>query len=264
MKKKMKPFFIIIICCFGFIACKKTDAPKPEPLPTPTVNIDTTGSLNIDITNVVNNLPLTLSTSSYTNANSDTFKIDLLKYYISNIQLITTSGYTYTESESYYLIDQSIPNSLQLTIKKIPRANYNAIRFLIGVDSARNNSGAQTGALDVANTMFWTWSSGYIMAKLEGRSNQSGDVGKNITFHLGGFHGLYSSIRKVQLVFPNTADVTTIHTPTMNIKAEIAQWFFNPNIIDFATTYAVTSSNATSKAIADNYVSMFTITSVVN
>lgn len=260
----MKTIFAISFCSIILLSCKKTDAPKSEPLPAPINIVDTTGSLNIDITNVVNNKPLLLSSVSYTNANSDTFKIDLLKYYISNIQLTTNTGFTYTQNESYYLIDQSKLNSLQLVIKKIPRANYSSIKFLIGVDSARNTSGAQTGALDVTNDMYWDWNSGYIMAKLEGTSNQSGQVAKRIEFHLGGFYGPYSSVRKVQLSFPNTANVTTIHTPTVNTKGEIAQWFSSPNLIDFSKIYVVTSSNADSKKIADNYASMFSITSVIN
>lgn len=260
----MKTIFTVLFCSVVLLSCKKTEAPKPEPLPPPINIVDTTGSLNIDITNVVNNNPLVLSSVSYTNANSDTFKIDVLKYYISNIQLTTNTGFTYTQNESYYLIDHSDLKSLRLVLKKIPRANYSSIKFLIGVDSARNNSGAQTGALDVANLMYWDWNSGYIMAKLEGTSKQSTHVAKKIEFHLGGFYGPYSSVRKVQLSFPNTANVTTIQTPTVNAKAEIAQWFSSPNLIRFSQTSLIMSSNADSKKIADNYASMFSITSVIN
>jgi hypothetical protein len=256
--------FILLLAVVAFFACKKTDAPAPEPLPPATPIIDTTGTLNIDISHVVNNTPLLLSSTSYTNTHADTFKVDLLKYYISNVQLITASGYTYTEAESYYLIDHSSPSSLQLSIKKVPRANYSYIKFLIGVDSLHNVSGAQTGALDPANAMFWTWNSGYIMAKFEGTSNQSGDPTKKLTFHLGGFYGPYSSVRTIYLPFPNAANVSETHTPIVNTKAEIAQWFSNPNVINFTTTYAVTTAGSSSKAIADNYASMFSITSVVN
>lgn len=260
----MKNLLFILSFSVAAFSCKKTNAPAPEPLPPATPIIDTTGTLKIDITHVVNNTPLLLSSTSYTNTHTDTFKVDLLKYYISNVQLITASGYTYTEAESYYLIDHSNPNSLQLLIKKVPRANYSSIKFLIGVDSLRNVSGAQTGALDPVNAMFWTWNSGYIMAKFEGTSNQSGDPTKKITFHLGGFYGAYSSVRNVHLLFPNSATVSETHTPIINTKAEIAQWFSSPNIINFATTYAVTTASSSSKAIADNYASMFSITSVIN
>ncbi len=260
----MKNLLFILLVSVVVFSCKKTDAPAPEPLPPATPTIDTTGTLNINISHVVNNNPLLLSSTSYTNAHTDTFKVDLLKYYISNVQLITATGYTYTEAVSYYLVDHSNPSSLQLSIKKVPRANYNSVKFLIGVDSLHNVSGAQSGALDPANAMFWTWNSGYIMAKLEGTSNQSGDPTKKITFHLGGFYGTNSSVKSVYLTFPNAAIVSESHTPIVNTKAEIAQWFSNPNVINFATTYAVTTTNSSSKAIADNYASMFSITSVVN
>ncbi len=260
----MKNLLFILLLAVTIFSCKKTNAPAPEPLPPATPAIDTTGTLTINISHVVNNIPLLLSSTSYTNTHADTFKVDLLKYYICNVQLITATGYTYTEAESYYLVNHSNPNSLQLSIKKVPRANYSSVKFLIGVDSLHNVSGAQTGALDPVNAMFWTWNSGYIMAKFEGTSNQSGDPTKKLTFHLGGFYGAYSSVRSVNLSFPNSANVSETHTPIVNTKAEIAQWFANPNIINFATTYAVTTANSSSKAIADNYASMFSITSVIN
>jgi hypothetical protein len=40
--------------------------------------------------------------------------------------------------------------------------------------------------LDVANGMYWMWNSGYIMAKMEGTSNQSGATNKNLKFHIFG------------------------------------------------------------------------------
>ena len=261
---KMKIGFSALVILIIISSCKKNNAPKPEPLPLPVTLIDTTGSLDIDVSNVVNGLPLLLSSTSYTNANNDTFNIDVLKYYFTNVQLKTPTGFTYAEIESYYLINQANASSLHLKIKKIPRANYTGINFLIGVDKDRNTSGAQTGALDPINDMFWTWSSGYIMAKIEGTSPQSAAIDKKITFHLGGFTGLYTSVRSIQLNFPNAANVTETHTPTLHLQAEIAEWFKNPNVIDFANDYLITTPNSRSKSIADNYANMFTVTSVIN
>lgn len=260
----MKYLVLFSFFVLGFTFCKKNDAPKPEPLPQATPPTDTTGTLDVDITNVVNGQPLLLSSSSYTNANSDTFKVDMLKYYFTNVSLKTPTGYVYTEVESYYLVNQANTTSLHLKIKKVPRASYSSMQFLIGVDKDRNTSGAQTGALDPINDMFWTWNSGYIMAKLEGTSPQSGDASKKIIFHLGGFNGLYTSVRSVNLNFPNTANVSETHTPTVNLEADIAKWFSGVNITNFSTDYFIMTPNAKSKAIADNYANMFTVTSVVN
>ncbi len=257
----MKKIFLILSVCSLLFSCKKQDVTKPEPLPEFAGNL---GILKIDIANMVGNVALSLTTGTYTNANTDTFSVDLFKYYISNIQLVTANATSYNQAESYYLIDQANKNSKQLVINNVPYDNYTSISFLIGVDAARNTSGAQTGALDVANDMFWTWSSGYIMAKIEGRSPQSPNANKSISYHIGGFQGLNNGIRKVTLMFPNAANVTKNQIPTINIKADLAQWFTNPNNISIATTNIVTSVSASSKAIADNYKNMFTITSVVN
>lgn len=260
----MRLLFIFSISFFVLFSCKKSEVVKPEPLPELNLPADTNGFLEVHINNMVNNNTLALGTTTYTNANNDTFSVNVFKYYISNVELSTLSGDTYKEVESYYLIDQANPNSLHLMIKKVPRANYSSIKFLIGVDSARNTSGAQTGALDPIHDMFWTWSSGYIMAKMEGYSPQSGDVNKKIVYHIGGFNGTYSGIKAVNLSFPNTANVTPTHTPVLTLKSDLAKWFSGSTVIPFDTKYSITWVSKDSKDIADNYSNMFSVISVTN
>ncbi len=75
--------------------------------------------------------------------------------------------------------------------------------FLLGVDSLHNVSGAQTDALDPAKDMFWTWNTGYVMAKLEGNSPSSALVNNKYEFHVGGFSGKYNVLKKIlNLLFP--------------------------------------------------------------
>ncbi|WP_316930094.1 MbnP family protein, partial [Hymenobacter sp. IS2118] len=50
-----------------------------------------------------------------------------------------------------------MPASQLLALKDIPVGDYQSVSFTVGVDSARNVAGAQTGALDPNNGMFWTW-----------------------------------------------------------------------------------------------------------
>ncbi|MBK9581192.1 MAG: hypothetical protein IPO48_04510 [Saprospiraceae bacterium] len=66
------------------------------------------------------------------------------------------------------------------------------VELMFGVDSTRCSSGAQTGALDPAKGLFWSWSSGYIMVKAEGNAPTAADG--SFAFHLGGFKG----VNKVQ------------------------------------------------------------------
>ena len=60
-----------------------------------------------------------------------------------------------------------------------------SMRFNLGIDSARNHTGAQDGDLDPMYNMIWTWSTGYLFMKHEGKFiNTIGDT-TDLQFHLG-------------------------------------------------------------------------------
>ncbi len=260
----MKKISILLIILSGLlVSCKKETITPPEPFPTSIVN-DTTGFLEIHIGNVVNGAPLSLSTATYVSASNDTFSVDIFKYYISNVKLVSVSGHTYTEAESYYFVNQADPNTLHLMVKKIPSEQYASINFLIGVDSVRNFSGAQSGALDPINDMFWDWNTGYIMAKMEGHSPQSTQLTKKLVYHIGGYGGKFKGIRQVSLSFPNNAIVTKNHTPILSLQADLYKWFISPNFSDFNTASVITGIGNESSAMADNYATMFSVISVTN
>jgi hypothetical protein len=195
----------------GLSSCKKDEpvtdenlpvTPTPEPTPTPVSQL---GTINIDFDNVVGSNDLELNTGNYTNAAGNTFKVSKFIYYISNIKLTKTDGTKYVENNSYYLINEAQAASQTLSIDSIPVGDYNAIEFVIGVDSSRNVSGAQTGALDPTNDMFWTWNSGYIFLKMEGTSSSAS--GNDLTFHIGGFKSPNNTIRVINRSFPTNLSV---------------------------------------------------------
>lgn len=256
----MKQLAILFLTILALSSCKRDEEIKPLCEP----KIDTTGFLEIHVSNTVGNLPLVLGSTNYVTSVSDTFNVDIFKYYLSNVKLISASGYTYTEVESYFLIDQSNPSSLHLMVKNVPSDSYTSINFLIGVDSAKNTSGAQTGALDPSNGMFWGWNTGYIMAKMEGYSPQSTEFTNKLVFHIGGFSGKNNSLRTVNLSFPNAANCSQHHTPILNLKADLGAWFASPNFTNFNTLNVATGITPESSAIADNYANMFSVTSVIN
>src|SRR5690606_27558520 len=123
---------------------------------------------------------------------------------------------------------------------------YTAVKFLIGVDEARNTSGAQTGALDPMHSMFWDWNTGYIMAKLEGHSPQSTGPANFIGFHLGGFSGPESVLREVTLTFPEPVLISAGKKPVIHIKSNLLEWFGPPNIVDFSEINIIMGPGLTS------------------
>jgi hypothetical protein len=266
----MKTFKIITALTLAsslFIACKKEttedDHDHTTPVtPTPTTPAATTGGLTFKFTNSVGVKPMVLNTENYVN-NTDSFTVSTFNYFISNIKLTATDGTVFSETESYHLLKADDAASLQFSFANVPVKNYSSITFMIGVDSLRNVSGAQTGALDPASGMFWTWNSGYIMAKFEGNSPKSTNITKLVEFHIGGFKGTNSVLKTVTLPLTTNATITGTITPVVEINADLAEWFA-PNAISFAMTSSVTMPGAMAKKIADNYANMFTITKVTN
>lgn len=246
--------------------CKKdtANAPEPEPeAPAPA----TTGSLNIEFEAMVGDSALEFGTANttYTNQAGNTFNVTMYKYYISNIKITKMDNSVWTESNSYHLIDHSNAATTLFNIPNVPFGNYKAIEFMIGVDSARNNSGAQTGALDVSNGMFWSWSSGYIMAKMEGTSPQSGAAGQNLKFHIGGFGGANKTMKIVSPSFgAETANVSSSITPTIHLKSDLLEWFKTPTNTDFSTTHTVHMPGTAANTVASNYADMFTVEHIHN
>jgi hypothetical protein len=245
---------------FSVQGCKK-DEPVPDPTPvTPAAPM-----LSVAFSNWVDTDPLTLGPPyQYVNLNGDSFYVNTFKYYISNISFTDANNNTWSETESYHLINAADPASLGFIINGIPAADYVSMRFMIGVDSARNCSGAQTGALDPANDMFWTWNTGYIMAKLEGKSTESPAAANNISFHIAGYSGANATQRWVTIPFSTNAHVAAGANPLVKLFTNVQEMFKSPTTVNFATTHSVASTGAQAVMFADNYADMITLIEVVN
>jgi hypothetical protein len=255
----------IVFIAFTLSNCKKDKTTEPEPTPTPVTPTATTGSINIVFEGMVGDSNLVLSTKTYTNQAGNTFNVTTYKYYVSNIKITKNDNTVWSQPNSYHLIDYSDINSTSVTLANVPFGNYKAIEFLIGVDSTRNVSGAQTGALDPAKGMFWTWSSGYIMAKMEGTSPQSSASGNNLKFHIGGFSGSNNTLKTVSPSFGGeTANVTSSFNPSIHMSNNLIEWFQTPTPINFSTTNTVHMPGAAAKSIANNYADMFSVEHIHN
>lgn len=215
-------------------------------------------NLSIRFVNYVNGQPL-VTDSGYTNVHHENFTIHLLKYYISNITLHTTSHTIYQEKNSYHLTDDADSSSKKILLN-LPPGSYDTISFLIGVDSLKNVSGAQTGALDPLNSMFWTWNSGYIMLKMEGVSPQSSALNNKIEYHIGGFSGAFNSLKKITFVLPDGGVVLNDKGITEIIVRFNVDKIWKDNIdLKIAETPVCTTPGKLASSIAGNYSNAFEI-----
>lgn len=200
---------------------------------------------------VFGNENLVLDDKQYTTEHLDTLSISTFRFYVSQIQYVFEDGSTYSEPNSVHLLDAEKEESLSFDIKNIPNKTVRFVTFNIGVDSLANVSGALTGDLDPILGMYWIWNTGYINAKIEGKS-KSCHTPKNIfEFHIGGYLSPYNTLRQVRLLVKNTSDNTKIV-----IEADARKWFSNINLSE---TNSVLMPNKTAMVIADNYAQMFKI-----
>jgi hypothetical protein len=221
----------------------------------------------IHFDNYVNNTKLALDTATYTNALGQPFTVTNFKYYISDIELAGHNAngrpVVYKNDKSY-LVRQDDATSAIVALGDVGVGSYDSISFLIGVDSLRNCSGAQSGALDPINGMFWTWSTGYIFMKLEGKAPASKSSGHIFEYHIGGYREPNNFIRRVSLPFLNGRMKTlTGKTTTLFVKTDAAKVLQGASAIDFSKLSSVTDFHHADK-IADNYVSMFSVMRISN
>lgn len=212
--------------------------------------------VTISFTNKIGTDSLQLNTP-YSNTFGEPFTVTKFKYYISNLKLKQAGGAEISFPDNYYLIDVSDPSTLKFTVD-VPEGNYNGISFLIGVDSTRNVSGAQTGALDPINDMFWTWTTGYIMLKVEGISPVSTLPGQMIEYHIGGFKVPNSVLRNKQFTFGDTP-VSESGGISIQIISDLTKLFDAIHDLPIVDNPAVNSPGSLASQYADNYSNMFSL-----
>ena len=257
----MKKYLVSVICsllaCGLFMsAASKKGGPEEKQ----------TGSITIHFKNVVDGKLLRLNDSAflYKNANGDEFNVTTFKYYISNISLIDKDGKYVAVPDTYLLVNAADSASLTQQINNIPAGKYTGISFIIGVDSLHNFSGAQTGALDPARGMFWTWNSGYIFVKMEGVSPKSTAKKNRLTFHIGGAKDPNNTIRTFTQKFSKTLKIADGKLPGLELTANAGALFKGKTTVDFSKLN-FTMGGPNSVVVADNYADgLFRVSKIKN
>jgi hypothetical protein len=250
--------FLALIGCSLFSGCQKKlrfdDAPAAD------------HHLTIQFNAVVDADSLEFG-KTYQNLFGERYSIKNFKFYICQVDLInTTDGTKYRiNKDDYFLVNFAEPSSTRVSLNAIAHI-YDKISFTLGVDSIKNVSGAQTGALDPANGMFWTWNSGYIMAKLEGNSVLSNQPNQVFEYHIGGFAGAENVVQKISLEFPlnQRMEFQPGHGTLMTISANANAWFGGQNAISISSTPVCTTPGVLAKNIASNYANMFEVVNIMS
>jgi hypothetical protein len=210
----------------------------------------------------------------YTNAAGETFNVNFLQYYISNIVLKAEDGseYVVPQEESYFLVKEHDAATQNIQLSNIPEGNYNEVMFTIGVDSLRNtmSPSQRTGVLDVGvegagKEMYWSWNSGYIFFKMEGNSTAIETTDTNpdgkFRYHIGGFGGyetpMFTNVRTVSISLGrDAAKAREEAMPSVHIVVDILKVLEGTTTVSLRE-YPTVMVNPFSVKVSENYMKAF-------
>tara|TARA_R110000850_G_scaffold18580_4_gene56961 strand:+ start:94246 stop:94950 length:705 start_codon:yes stop_codon:yes gene_type:complete len=177
---KFKIFIGLFLLCISLNAQNKTD------------------SLYINVSLKFNKEDFKLN-ANYVSTQNDTLSFETVKFYLTGFQLEFKDQSTYTENNSYHLIDVENPETMQFSIANHINKEITSIKFKIGVDSLASVSGALEGDLDATKGMYWAWQSGLINFKIEGQSPSCKTRKNKFQFHVGGYLEPYYSMKSIEI-----------------------------------------------------------------
>lgn len=230
MKKLMKAALYALTALVMLTGCKDKDEDNEDTTP-----VITTGTVKLQFGAEWQGAPYATPGVVLDNFGNQ-LRIDKFTSYLSTLALIKEDG-TEHLLKDYSLIDFLETPTVQFTV---PKGNYTGIKFLVGVpaDINTNTDPAQypsSHVLSVAGSqgMFWTWASGYIFTKLEGKADTTATdqpLLHPFSYHTGNDHySKWVTLSKHIDVQPNgqysldiTADMNLIFSPADGIAIDLS------------------------------------------
>jgi hypothetical protein len=249
MGKFLLNILVLLAFSIGFTSCepeKSTVLPK----------------LNVTIKTVYNDQPFTIG-EIYDDGMGHRVRIDLLMSYFSQLKLVHSNG-AEVLIKDFHL--QNLDNDYTFTTE-IPEGSYQNFSMGLGIPKSYNKDvdpstypNSHPLSVQGAQGMFWTWNTGYIFTKFEGKADLTGTEGSpldhSFAFHTGDdlLYELVSSNKYFTAEKDKTYDlVITIHADKL-IKGDNDQ-------IDLAVDYLThTSGNfPLAERFVDNFSSAITV-----
>jgi hypothetical protein len=166
---------------------KDNDNNDPTPTPTPT---PTSGTVEVNFRAEWDDQPFAIGTT-YADPDNRPMLVETFKAYISDVYAVKADG-TPVLIEDIDLVNFN--NGATFT-HTLPNGEYSSIRFGIGVPADLNTGqdpaqdpSSHPLSVEASESMFWTWNSGYIFSKFEGKVALDNDPNNMIhpyAFHIG-------------------------------------------------------------------------------
>jgi hypothetical protein len=227
--------FLLTASVLGIASCKKDEQviePEPEKT-TGTVEIRFIPTMNGEVFNINQN---------FIGPNGIRMRYETFKFYLSNIQVLNGSSVLGTKDIS--LVDFSLNDrSISLESKE---GTISQVNFGMGVKQDLNGTAnpnfnpaayPMDHPLSIYAGMYWTWASGYIFSKLEGRIDTSAAQNQDPAYSFF-YHSGIDTLYAVHSISGLNTVVTKGQKTTINLKIEVNDVFRTPSdTIDMVQKY---------------------------
>lgn len=244
----MKQLVLALFICIVFFACKKKEDPEPQ---------QQVAAATFQFVHMADSLPLGFNIFQYTNTEGNLYKVTRLEYYVSKIIFEKADGTVY-DANMYHYINGEDVSTHTLTISNIPEGTYKQVRFIFGIDSARNvPSGLDNNTIN--NDMEWPsfMGGGYHFMRFEGLFKDTAGQDRGYAIHLG------KTPNQVLITLPNSG-ITVAKGDKWNytVSMNINNWFKEPNPIDLNDDYtSIMEDDNAQQKFAQNAVHVFSLES---
>lgn len=219
---------LALLAFFNFSSCKKNDG-------------DEKATIVLCFKGKVGNENLLLRNSKFTPGNGSKVNIETLKFYLSNLTLIKEDNsevllkdVAFIDFENNHTSNTS--NGETITIET-EAGKYKGIKLGFGVDNTKNNADPsvykEEEPLSIYKGMHWSWNTGYIFMKLEGKfdaDTTANILSQDYLFHTG-LNNLYTTS-----TFNKTFQLNGAETTVINFNVDAVKMFHTTNSsIDLST-----------------------------
>lgn len=181
----MKNIFIFgVFAVVALSCCKESTTPDPQPDPQPEPK-----GVYLKVEHFFNGSPLTYGSVAWPTIHNN-IGVNNLTYYLSAFEFQKQDG-EWVKLDNYALITAHEKSTDTVFLGSLPEGTYQAVRFYLGVDSMANHADPALWpnehplGLMRAAPMHWSWNTGYIFLKLEGRYRTNNPLDGFYSYHMG-------------------------------------------------------------------------------
>ena len=222
MSGKIKTLSLLLLLSMLFFSC----------------NREKSGKLSIRFTASVDDKSLVFNEMIYQNASGNRYAIDEVKYFISELMIITKDGKNYysIKNNPVHYVDHGISSTLQWAAPDhFPVGEYGSLAFIFGLTEERNTSNFFVNPPE--SNMAWpsTLGGGYHYMQINGKWEDGGEIlPLNIHTGISRLVSPDSLIRYVHNYFvvylqDIEFEIQEKKTTEIVLNMNINQWFTNPN-----------------------------------